>query len=208
MAQVKTLPIKPTVLGFVTNTRAAYEDSSRLKKLIILSVAAVFIIGLAFFVGAKRTSKVVPVQSQIIKLEKSFDFPALNNLGKPSGTKVKFKITQAERTDRVNVKDQTVFAKNNKLFLVLNLDLKNDATLPVNIVPGDLVRLAYSSDKDNLYASDLHNNAVQIAPISTRNDRLGFVISDDVKEFTLLIGELEKKKEEVTLKFGSWQANL
>ncbi|MBI3282871.1 hypothetical protein HYZ70_02235 [Candidatus Curtissbacteria bacterium] len=100
------------------------------------------------------------------------------------------------------VKDQMVPATNNKMFLVINLELKNDSTTAVNIIPSDLIRLVYKGDEDNKFAPDLHNNAVSIAAISTRPDRLGFVIPQDIKEYKLLVGELDKKKDEVEIKFA------
>lgn len=204
MTNIKTLRFKPTILGTIAAARENYSQSSSLKKLVIL-IAILLIVSITYLTlfSRKNSAQLQGAVSEIIKVDKSFDFPAVNNSGKATGTKVKFKISQAERTDRVLVKDQSVKATNKKLFLVINLDLKNDATIPVNITPGDLIRLTYANDKENLYAPDLHNNAVQIAPISTRNDRLGFVIPQEVSQFKLLVGELEKKKEEVQLKFDS-----
>ena len=141
-------------------------------------------------------------------VDRSFDFPALDNSGKPLKSKIKFKIKGVEKTDQVLVKDQVFTAKNNKLFLIVNLDLKNDSTSLVNIIPGDLIRLSISDDKETRYAPDLHNNLVPVAAISTKVDRIGFVIPDTAQKFYLFIGEIEGEKQEVSLDFPSWQAKL
>lgn len=182
------------------------------KKFIIgrkkLVVGLLLVILAAFFVnnrifrkgsaGSYSTAKTVN-----IKVDKGYEFSALNNQGKPAVSKVKFKIAAAEKTDQVIVGDKTFTAKNNKLFLILNLELKNDATAPVNILPGDLIRLTIGSDEQNKFAPDLHNNLVAVAADSTKLDRVGFVIPQESKNFKLFIGELEGKKEAVEVHFPS-----
>jgi hypothetical protein len=101
------------------------------------------------------------------------------------------------------VKDQTFTAKNNKTFLIINLELRNDEASVQNIIPGDLVRLAIAGSDDTRFAPDLHNSLVGIAAISTKSDRVGFVIPQEAKNFKLYVGELEGKKEEVKVDFPS-----
>ncbi len=173
-------------------------------------IAGVFLVIVAFFVlnntifsknkgGVNSAAKTVSST-----LGKSFDFPALNNSGKPTGNnKIKFTVASAEKTNQVLVNDKIYTAKNNKLFLIINLELKNDAAQQLNILPGDLIRLSYNGDESNKYAPDLHNNLVPIAAISTKLDRIGFVIPDTAKDFKLYIGELEGKKEEIKIDFPS-----
>ena|SRR3989338_9305947 len=138
-----------------------------------------------------------------VNVEKSYDFPALDNTGKPLKSKIKLKVNSVEKTNQVLVKEQVFTAKNNKLFLIVNIDLRNDATAPVNIVPGDLVRLSVEDDEETRYAPDLHNNLVPVSAIATRTDRVGFVIPDSAKKFILYVGEIEGEKQEVSLNFPS-----
>lgn len=176
---------------------------SRKKK---LTIGIIFLVLLLSFVGYRRYMRVTnnPVAKSIkVEVSRSFDFAALNNLGKPSGAKIKFKIVDAEKTDTVLVKDQTYTAKNNKTFLIFNLDLRNDETTLQNIIPGDLVRLAIAGNDDTRFAPDLHNSLVGVAAISTKSDRVGFVIPMEAKNFKLYVGELEGKKEEVKVDFPS-----
>lgn len=173
----------------------------RKKLIIILAVIILVLIAFRIFL-ARRYSPTIPKPQVIaVSVDKSFDFPALNNQGKATSSKIRLKIAQAEKTNQVIVKDQTFTAKNNKLFLIVNLELKNDATIPLNLLPGDLIRLTYNDDDNNKYAPDLHNNLVLISAISTKLDRVGFVIPDSALNFKLLIGELEGKKESIAVEF-------
>lgn len=179
------------------------EFIARKKK---LAIGIVLLVILLVIVGVRRNMRSAnnpSVKSIKVQVNKNFDFIALNNLGKATGSKIKFKITDAEKTDQVSVKDQTFTAKNNKTFLIINLDLRNDETTVQNIIPGDLVRLAIFGSDDTRFAPDLHNSLVGIAAISTKSDRVGFVIPQEAKNFKLYVGELEGKKEEVKVNFPS-----
>lgn len=176
------------------------------KKLIF----GLFLIILSLFVVNNKILRKSSVGSSNItkgislKVDKSSDFPALTNQGKPiNTTKIKFKVATAEKTSQVLVNDKVFTAKNNKMFLIVNLELKNDATSLVNILPGDLIRLTIDGDEENKFAPDLHNNLVPVAAISTKLDRIGFVIPQETRDFKLYVGELEGKKEQVSLNFPS-----
>lgn len=180
------------------------EKLAKKKKLLVavLVVIAAFLI-LNSTVIKKSSGDAPKAKTVTSNVDRSFEFEALNNQGKAITNKVKFKINSVEKTDSVLVKDQIFTATNNKLFLIVNLEIKNDATIPVNILPGDLIRLAVAGDEENKFAPDLHNNLVPIAAISTRVDRVGFVIPDNSKDFKLYVGEIEGKKEEIPINFPS-----
>jgi len=174
-------------------------------KKIIAGIAIVifFLFASGFFKSKNSNVQSSKPKSTVVSIDKGFDFSALNNQGKPVASKIKLKVATVEKTNQVTVKDQTFTAKNNKIFLIVNLELKNDATLPYNILPGDLLRLTYNGDEDNKYAPDLHNNLVTVAAISTRQDRVGFVVPENAKDFKLYIGELEGKKEILNINLPS-----
>lgn len=175
----------------------------RKKKFLILLVVIILAAGYFNFSSKKTQGSTNDVNTVTVSVEKSFEFPALDNQGKAVKDKIKFKIKDVEKTNQVLVKDQVFTAKNNKLFLIVNLDLRNDATVAHNLLPGDLVRLSVGDDKDTRYAPDLHNNLVPVAAISTKIDRVGFVIPDSAKKFVLYIGEIEGDKQETSLNFPS-----
>jgi hypothetical protein len=200
-------PFDPqSVLPKVREIRKHLLEELKKRKKIYLGVAFVVVVALIIngnILGRKPANSISKAQTVTYNVDKSYDFPALNNQGKATTYKIKFKVTSAEKTNQVIVNDKVYTAKNDKLFLILNLELKNDASQPLNILPGDLVRIAYNGDEDNKYAPDLHNNLVAIAAISTKLDRIGFVIPQNTKDIKLYIGELEGKKETVEVHFPS-----
>lgn len=179
---------------------------SNKKKLVIVIIAALFIgISLMNIFGKKKpVNNNNQAKTVIVEIGKSFDFPALNNQGKTLyNTKIKMKIDRIEKTDQVFVSDKTVSAKNNKKFLIVQLELKNDATQLTNLLPGDLIRLTVGGDEENKFAPDLHNNLVPVSAISTKLERVGFVIPEASREFKLYVGEIEGKKETISVNFPS-----
>lgn len=179
-------------------------QNKKVKLIIVLLIIFALIFSLLKIVK-NRTSKQVSSNAKVLSsvktliVNKPFTFPALDNQGKKAG-EIKLTITSAEKNPDVLVKDQVYKAKEGKLFLIVNLELQNDSTGRLNIFPGDLIRLIVGQE-DKKYAPDLHNNVVMVAPISTKIDRIGFVINSDAKNLKLLVGELEKKKTEVPLIF-------
>ncbi|MBI4990728.1 hypothetical protein HZB96_01385 [Candidatus Gottesmanbacteria bacterium] len=207
MAQEKNIFDPEIVLPKLKNLKDRILDIlSAKKKLlfgVILIAVVLSILGSNFLrqnpSGGKSAAKTVSSN-----IGKSFDFPALNNSGKLAGNnKIRLTIASAEKTNQVLVNDKVYTAKNNKLFLIVNLEFKNDISQPLNILPGDLIRLSYNGDESNKFAPDLHNNLVPVAAISTKLDRVGFVITENAKDFKLYIGELEGKKEVIQIAFPS-----
>ena len=179
------------------------EYVKRKKKFLIAAVAVIAVFTFLNLPARKTKGSINGANTVTASVDKSFEFPGLDNSGKPVKNIIKFKINNVEKTDQVLVKDQVFTAKNNKLFLIVNVDLRNDATVPVNIIPGDLVRLSVGDDRETRYAPDLHNNLVPVSAIATRADRVGFVIPDTTKKFILYIGEIEGDKQEVSVNFPS-----
>lgn len=154
----------------------------------------------------KNTANSQTPKAITASVNRSFDFPAvitINNRVQPSRDKVKLKVANVEKTNQVIVQDQVFTARNSKKFLIVNLELRNDTKGPLNIVPGDLIRLAITGNEDTKFAPDLHNNTVSIAAISTKIDRVGFVIPEDAKSFKLYIGEIDGTKEEIAINLSS-----
>lgn len=179
------------------------EYVARKKRFVIVLILVLAVVGFVGYRQSLRAKSGGIAKTVTVQVDKSFTFNAVSNQGKPTGAKIKFRLVDAQKTGEVLVKDQTYTAKNNKTFLIINLELKNDETTPQNLIPGDLMRLAIVGNEDTRYAPDLHNSLVGIAAISTKTDRVGFVIPEEAKSFKLFIGELEGKKEEVKVDFPS-----
>lgn len=176
---------------------------SNKKRLIVGIVIALVAFSVLSSTIRKNSAGAINARTISEEVNRSFEFFGLNNLGKAQTQKIRLTVTSVDKTNQVQVKEQVFEAKNNKLFMIVNLELKNDATVALNLIPGDLIRMSIEGDGENKFAPDLHNNLVPIAPISTRIDRVGFVIPQEAKKFTLYIGELEGAKEEVLVQFAS-----
>lgn len=174
------------------------------KKLTIGLILLLIMAVLAFnqFNG-KKIGANEPTDKEVVTVDSSFEFPALDSQGQPIKDKIKFTVSTAEKTGQVLVKDQVYSSRNQKKFLIINLELKNDVARPVNIFPGNLVRLTYGGDEENRFAPDLHNNLVQTAALSTKLERIGFVVPEQETNFNLYIGEIEGEKEIISVKFNS-----
>ncbi len=195
---------KEKILSKVKEFGNALVERVKSNKKLYIVVAIILVIGIYNFgFPKKNTSGTGIIKTLSVNIGKGYDFAALNNSGKSTGNKIKLTVVSAEKTNQVLVNDKTFTAKNNKLFLILNLELKNIATQPMNILPGDLIRLSYNNDEDNKFAADLHNNLVPVAAISTKLDRVGFVIPEDARNFKIFVGELEGKKEDIEINFPS-----
>jgi len=179
------------------------EHVASKKRVVILLILVLLVFGFIGYRQSLRARSGSSAKAVTVQVDKSFTFNAVSNQGKHTGAKIKFRIVDAQKTNEVLVKDQSYTAKNNKTFLIVNLELRNDETTPQNLIPGDLVRLAIAGNEDTRYAPDLHNTLVGIAAISTKTDRVGFVIPQEAKSFKLFVGELEGKKEEVKVDFPS-----
>lgn len=206
MAKENNLLDPESIIPRLKNAGQFLKPLFSTKKRIVATVLILLLIGFfGFRMIGKKDSQTASVKSVTQQVNKSYDFTALDNQGKPlpGSAKIKLTLTSVEKTNQVLVKDQIFVAKNNKAFLIVHLTLKNDATTPENIIPGDLVRLIVNGDDENKFAPDLHNNLVFVAAISTKEDRVGFVIPNDAKNFTFNIGELTGKKDEISVKIPS-----
>lgn len=182
----------------------AIHGFSRKYLLIVAAIALVFVSTIGFQIRKRSSATVAGSSTSVsVDINRSYRFGGITGQGQRSPSPIAFTIKNAEKTDRVIVKDQTFVAKNSKMFFILNLELKNETIQPLNILPGDLIRLTYNGDQTNKYAPDLHNNLVLVAPISTKLDRVGFVIPGDARDIKLHVGELEGNKDGVQVEFSS-----
>jgi len=79
---------------------------------------------------------------------------------------------------------------------VLNLKITNNYNKAVQLSTRDYVRLIVDNSSDRL-AADIHNDPVDVEPISTKYTRLGFPIVSDAKSLKLEVGEITGTKQTV-----------
>src|SRR3990167_6977956 len=136
------------------------------------------------------------VYSKVIRVDQSVELPVTS--GKEKETVI-ITFTTAEKTDQVVVDDKEIRARQDKLFLIANFEIDNNLVTKATILPAEVIRLV--TEKDKKFAPDLNNNQIDILPISTKIDRVGFVISKDAKDLKLQVGPLTGEKKIIQLSF-------
>lgn len=130
-------------------------------------------------------------------LNKDYTFSLKDETGKDVST-FKYTITSFEKRDEIIVKGKRAVAVEGRTFLIVNLKIRNDFSKTISINARDYVRLIVNNSSDKL-AADIHNDPVDVQPDSTKETRLGFPINDSDKNLTLIVGELNGKKDTIKL---------
>lgn len=135
--------------------------------------------------------------NQEIDLEHSFQIP----LGDSSDQNITFRLQSAELKDSIILKGQKARAIQGKQFLIINLKLENDQEQRIKLDTRDYVRLTVNNSEDRL-APQIHNDPVEVQPISDQFTRVGFSISKSDSDFKLFVGPIAKDKTELPLNFN------
>ena len=131
------------------------------------------------------------------ELNKTFSFPLRDGTGKEV-SKVKYTLQSAELRDELVIKGQRNIAVKGRQFLVINIKFTNDYDKAIEITSRDYVRLIVDNSSEKV-AADIHNDPIQVQPISTKITRLSFPIDDKKQTLKLQVGEINGKKETITL---------
>lgn len=177
--------------------------------LIFVGVIIVIIIGFALRNMAKagvipettsnqKISVEKPKKTQ--ELKKEYSFPLKDEKGKEV-SKVKYTIESAEIRDQIIVKGQKAYAVEGRIFLILNLKITNSYTKPVQINARDYLRLTVDNSYEKV-APEIHNDPVEVQADSTKITRAGFAINENFKSLTLLVGEVNDKKDTIKLRLN------
>ena len=180
------------------------------KQFLIPVVIAVFLVIGILVVALRTAGNSTPVlgngdirvaiqpakESQV--LSKGFSFPLRDGDGKEV-SKVKYEIVNAELRDEIIVKGQRAKSVKNRTFLVLNVKITNIFDKAITITSRDYVRLIINGSSEKI-AADIHNDPIEVQPISTKSTRLAFPIDDKKQTLKLQIGEINGKKETIELK--------
>lgn len=173
-------------------------------KLIILTLIVAAVVGYFIYANqgdsqkkTKPSTTTAPVKASV-EVNAPFQFDIPQN-GKLAPQQIKFTILRAERKDEIKVKGEARKATQGHDFLLLRLELDNPSPKRIKFVSSDFIRLLGAEDKK--YSPDFHNGAVVLDPISVRRDLVSFIVDQDAKNFTLLVGELDKDKQQVNIEF-------
>lgn len=135
-----------------------------------------------------------------VTVNKELVFPIRDQYGKEI-TKIKYFLESAQLQDEIIVKGQSYVAVKGRTFLILNIKLTNDFDKTINLNARDYTRLTVTGKEDEKLAADIHNDPVELQAISTKETRLGWPVDDNVKKYTLYVGEIDGDKQKVDLKF-------
>lgn len=130
-------------------------------------------------------------------LNKAFSFPLRDAEGKEV-SKVKYEIVNAELRDEIIVKGERARSVKDRTFIVLNVKVTNTFDKAIQITSRDYVRLIANNSTEKV-AADIHNDPIEVQPISTKTTRLAFPIDDKKQSLKLQIGEINGKKETIDL---------
>lgn len=114
---------------------------------------------------------------------------------------ITYTITTAELQDSIVIRGQQAYPVDGKQFLVLNLKLSNTETQRVRLDTRDFIRLSVNDSPDRL-APAIHNDPVELQPISDQYTRLGFSVFLDDADYKLFLGEITEEKIEIPLEFN------
>lgn len=203
------------ISSIFTKTRQNYKEgttsSFASKKMmlvifIFLGVAVALLFGLFSMSninvqseGSKsEKSNISPAQATT-KINQEFSFPIKDEKG-VTISDVKYLIDNAQVQDEIIVQGQKATAVQGRAFLILSLKLTNNHNQPIQINTRDYMRISIG-DKSELLAPDIHNDPVEIQPISTKYTRLGIPINENDKQFKLHIGEITGDKQQIEVQF-------
>lgn len=131
-------------------------------------------------------------------LNKDFSFPLKDATGKVVSN-IDYEIQSAEFDNQVIIKGEEATAIQGKTFLVLNLKITNNYDKAVQLNTRDYVRLTVNSDSSEKLAASIHNDPVDVEPISTTFTRIGFPVDTDVKSLSLEVGQIDGTKQTIPL---------
>ena len=173
-----------------------------LQKRVVLLFAAVAVLAIGAFFLLKKS----PSNQQSFKLEttatainRNWEFPATDRNGTATTTKLTFAVTNLEKTNQIYVKNKPIRTTADKRFLVVSLELKNDTDKRVYFYSSDYARLVAGDGKK--FEADFKNPRFEVAPFSTKKDKLAFLIANDGKPLELQIGEIAGTKDTIPVKF-------
>lgn len=149
--------------------------------------------------NSSNTSTGLTTREPAVDLGKEFTFPIQDTNGREI-TKLVYTIDSAQLAGSVVVQGQRANAVEGRKFLVLVLKLINDSNQTVNLNTRNYVRLSTNGKTDWL-AGDIHNDPVEVQPISTKFTRLGFAVDGQVKNFKIQVGEINGEKTVFDLNF-------
>ena len=135
-----------------------------------------------------------------MQIDRELIFPLRNEKG-DKVSEFKYIVQNAELTREIVVKGTKATSVKGRTFLILNLKINNDGKQKIQVNTRDYLRLTVNGNSAEFLAPDIHNDPVEVQPISTKFTRVGFAIDDTTQNIKLQMGEIDGEKQYVDLNF-------
>lgn len=132
-------------------------------------------------------------------IEREYLF-AVYDKNKKLADPIKYVISDAQLTKQIIIKGQKATAVAGRSFLIINLKLINEFDQSLFLNTRNYIRVQPAGETDKL-APEIHNDTVEVQPLSTKLTRIGLPVDEGIKEFVLYIGELDGEKQEIPITF-------
>lgn len=192
---------------YTPSRHSSPHAKGRIKNTLVMVVfiaLTVSLVGIAWNVASKQLSgkstsvisapKVAGTKS--IDINQTFRFEAVNRQKKALEQPIEYTITSVEKSKEIVLKLKRARAIEGKIFLVVNLKLRNDNDDSAIMQTREFIRLL----PDGL-APELHNDPIDVQPISAKETRLGFAVRENARDLKLQIGTITGEKTTIDLNF-------
>lgn len=169
--------------------------------LTIIAVSLFTALRLVLNRGNIQSSQVLPMSTDVqsVPVEREFSLQVYDK-DKKLSDQIRYVITNAQLTKQIIIKGQKATAVKGRIFLILNLKLVNEFNNSLFLNTRNYVRVQPFGAQDKL-APEIHNDTVEVQPLSTKLTRIGLPVNEENKEFTVFVGEIDGQKEEINIKF-------
>lgn len=169
---------------------------------VLILLSPVFMFAVLRVTAENSNAQAVPnlQANKTYDINKEFIFPLRDSSSIEVG-KIKYTIENAQLMDEIIIKGQRATAIEGKTFLIINLKLTNELDQPIKINTRDYIRLIIDKNEQDLIAPDIHNDPVEIQPISTKLTRVGVPLDENFKTIQLKIGEINGEKTTLDINF-------
>ena len=167
----------------------------RLKDLKIIVIAAlILVILVGLFIWLKPSAK------PTARVNQSFSVQARTREKlRVRDANLQLTVTTADFANSLLVQGRKATARNEKVFLILNMEVENPYEAPLYTFPVDIVRLVRSDGK--LLAPSVTQGTVEVRPISIKRTNVGFIVEPKEKKFKLELGEVGKEVQTIEITF-------
>lgn len=181
------------------------EVKKKIGKFVLLAIVVLIVLaGIRFVLSrpASTSGQQLGATTQntlTTSIEREFSFKVYDK-NKKLADPVKYVITTAQLTNQIIIQGQKATAVSGRNFLIINLKLVNEFNDSLFLNTRNYVRIQPAGTADKL-APEIHNDTVEVQPLSTKLTRVGLPVDEGTRDFTLFVGELDGEKTEIPISF-------